>query len=96
MKPYLVYFESANYAGYGEHRIVWAEDEDGAHDQALTLAEEYYYDEDADQILLDFGDDFEEPYGNVVSVDVYYPGHDSWQFRKTFEGWDEKLETFWK
>lgn len=46
---YVVYFESANYAGYGEHCLVWATSEQDAKDEAADWAEEFYYDQDNSQ-----------------------------------------------
>jgi hypothetical protein len=43
---YVVYFESANYCGYGEHCLVWATDEDDARDKASDWADEFYREQD--------------------------------------------------
>jgi len=45
---YIVYFKSANYAGYGEHCLAWATSEDEAKNEASDWAEEFYYDQDND------------------------------------------------
>lgn len=63
---YVVYFESANYAGYGEHARVWATSEEEAKEAVSDYAEEYYYDQDGDQLEED---DIEDgPYANVMSA----------------------------
>lgn len=54
---YVVYFESANYCGYGEHCLVWAEDEVDAIDQATEYAEEHYRVEDYDQFVEEHGEE---------------------------------------
>ncbi len=56
---YVVYFESANYAGYGEHALVWASsvEEALADEQLAQHAEEFYYEQDGDQYLEEHGDD---------------------------------------
>lgn len=67
---YVVYFESANYAGYGEHCLVWAEDEDEARDEATSYAEDFYYQQDQDQLEEDY-EDMEtnsEPYASIEKV----------------------------
>ena len=48
---YVVYFESANYAGYGEHCMVWATDEDDAlsNDAVSEFAEDFYREQDESQ-----------------------------------------------
>lgn len=75
MKFFLGYAESANYAGYGEWYVAKAEDIDEAHSMVSEAAEEYYYEQDNDQILSeadDFGFDpdegFEGPYASVMRV----------------------------
>lgn len=47
---WVVYFESANYAGYGEYCVVWASDEIDAGDKASEYAEEFYREQDSDQL----------------------------------------------
>lgn len=46
---FVVYFESANYCGYGEHCLVWATDEYDAREAASSYAENFYYEQDYDQ-----------------------------------------------
>lgn len=60
-KLYVVYFESANYAGYGEHCLVWANSEDDAryNEQVFAFAEEFYYEQDSNQYHED--NDGEDP-----------------------------------
>lgn len=46
MELYVVYFESANYAGYGEHCLVWADSVEDAMGNSDVSA--YANDEEAD------------------------------------------------
>jgi hypothetical protein len=64
---YVVYFESANYCGYGEHCLVWATDEDDARDKASDWADEFYREQDLYQYKEEYGnDDEDEEYLNGV------------------------------
>ncbi len=51
---YAVYFESANYAGYGEWCLVWASDEEDARDEASPYAEEFYREQDESELNEDY------------------------------------------
>jgi hypothetical protein len=64
---YVVYFESANYAGYGEHCLVWAESEDEAreNDQVIEWAEEFYQEQDYNQWLEDGNHEDEGPWASI-------------------------------
>ena len=59
MQLYCVYFESANYAGYGEHCLVMADSElDAMSNQAmLDYAEEKYREQDEEQFIEENGED---------------------------------------
>lgn len=46
---YVVYFQSANYCGYGEYCLVWATDPTDAQKEATAYAEDFYYEQDAAQ-----------------------------------------------
>jgi hypothetical protein len=46
---YVVYFESANYCGYGEHCLVWATSPEDAENEATSYAEDFYYEQDSAQ-----------------------------------------------
>lgn len=52
---YVVYFESANYAGYGEHCLVWATSEDEARESSEVneYAEDFYREQDEDAYYED-------------------------------------------
>lgn len=59
MQQYVVYFESANYAGYGEHVLVWANSEEEAmsNDALIEYAEEFYREQDEAQYIEENGED---------------------------------------
>jgi len=56
---YVVYFESANYAGYGEHCLVWAEDVESAlADEHLSEhTETFYREQDEEEYIDEYGED---------------------------------------
>lgn len=83
LKLYLVYFESANYAGYGEHILVEAESEDAAREAVDPYANEFYYAEDAQQ-LEEEEIDCEGFYATIVSVEEFNESHESWEYRDTY------------
>jgi hypothetical protein len=67
---YVIYFESANYCGAGEHCVVWASSPEEAETKADYYMQDYYYDQDYEQFAEE--NDGEEPdtYYNVVSVEL--------------------------
>lgn len=67
---YVIDFESANYAGGGEHCLVWAEDEDQARDLADNHMEEYYYEEDIDQLQEENEGEIDGPFATVTKVEL--------------------------
>lgn len=73
---YVVYFESANYAGCGEWVLVWAESEDEARDNPdmLEFAENFYREQDEYQYReennIDEDEDIYEMWANVQSAEV--------------------------
>lgn len=78
---WLIYFESANYVGYGGYCVVEANSEDEAKEAAYHYVEDYYYQEDSDQYYEDYGDE-EEPYawGEIMKVEVFNEQHDCWEY----------------
>jgi hypothetical protein len=75
---YLIYAESANYAGYGQHFVVEAEAEEEAKELAEAEIEDYFYQQDQDQ--LEEEDVEVHTYGSIVRVEEFGPGHDEWQY----------------
>lgn len=79
MQIYLVYFESANYAGYGHRCVVKAQSEDEAEYLAKGHAEDVYYDEDSDQ-WYDENEDDPCEWAAILTVEEFGPEHDTWQY----------------
>ena len=77
---YLVYCESANYGGYGQHFVVIADNEALAEQLAEQAAEDYFYEQDCEQLEQE-GHDFEGmSFAVVVSVELFDDTHRSWKF----------------
>lgn len=77
---YLIYAESANYCGYGQHFVVKAFDKSEAETLVESAVEEYFFEQDNDQIQEEHGEDFEDPYGNIIRIEEFGPEHDTWKF----------------
>ncbi len=78
MQLYCVYFESANYCGYGEYCLVMAESESDAMDNeaVLAYAEEKYREEDEEQFIEENGEDTEGVIWAHVKTAVLVSGSD--------------------
>jgi len=79
---YLVYFESANYAGCGEYILVDADNAQQAEDYISSYAEEAYYEQDSSQLEEDENDT--DVYSLVISVEEFDESHELWILRATF------------
>ena len=77
---YIIYAESANYCGYGQHFVVEANDESEAEDLVLESAEEYFCEQDRDQLEEEGLDHEGMVFSNTVSVELFGPGHTAWEF----------------
>jgi hypothetical protein len=77
---WIIYFESANYCGYGEYCIVNAETEDEARNIAEPYAESHYYDEDSDQYYQDYEGEEAECWASIMRVEEFGPEHDCWEY----------------
>lgn len=86
---YLVYCESAHYCGYGQHWVVDAIDEYDADYQVQPLADEYFFEQDEEQLVED-GLDTEGIYATVKTIEEFGPEHDSWKHYQ-----DPKQEQFY-
>lgn len=58
---YLLYYESATYAGYGQHFVVAADSETQAEELSSDSANDYFREQDEDQYQEENGFDYEEP-----------------------------------
>lgn len=83
MKLWIVYFESANYCGYGAHCLVRAETEDQARTLAEGYAEDFYYDQDQDQYYEEHPENMDvgpDSWADIKTVEVLDENHESWIF----------------
>lgn len=77
---YIIYAESANYCGYGQHFIVEAENEAQAEDLAYDLIDEHFYEQDESQLLEEGFDLDGMVYANIISVEEFDLAHECWQY----------------
>lgn len=73
MELYVVYFESVNYAGYGEHCLVWADSETEAMYNAAVVdyAEEFYREQDEEQFEEEHGENMDDVvWANIQSAEL--------------------------
>ena len=80
MNLYILYFESANYCGYGHHAIVRAVDEEEAQDKASSFMEEYFQEQDEDQYIEENGDADDVIWANMVSCQLLDKNYEYWQY----------------
>ena len=67
---YVIYFESANYCGGGEHCVVWASSAEEAEDKAASYMNDFYYEEDYDQFAEDTDGEEADVWHTVISVEL--------------------------
>lgn len=71
---YCVYFESANYAGYGDYCLVMAESESDAMDNpdVLSYAEDTCREQNEDQYIEEHGEDEAEDnvWASIISAEL--------------------------
>ncbi len=80
---YLVYCESTNYCGYGQHFVVRTDVEVPDHELEFLVsdvADEYFYEQDSDQ-LEEEGIE-EGPYFSVRTIEPFDETHETWKFYK--------------
>jgi hypothetical protein len=77
---YIVYAESANYCGYGQHFVVEADDEVEAEDSVAEASEEYFCEQDRDQLEEEDHDLEGMTFATTISVEPFGPEHKSWEF----------------
>lgn len=77
---YLVYAESLHYCDYGQHWVVEASNELGAEDLANECIEEYFYEQDSDQLVEEGYDLDGMVYAQIVSVEEFGPKHECWKY----------------
>lgn len=79
---YIVYAESANYCGYGQHFVVEAQDEEDARELTLDTAEEYFREQDESQLEEEEHDLDGMIYSNIQTVEPFDVEHDSCKYYK--------------
>lgn len=75
---FIAYCESANYAGYGQHFVVKANIKNEVEELLEFEANEYFWEQDADQLEEDGIED--APYYSIISVEEFGPEHKYWGF----------------
>lgn len=82
---YLIYCESHNYAGYGQHFVVQADSPEQAEEIVEPAANEYFWEQDGSQ-LEEEGYDENEPFANIILVEEF---NDSHEYYKYFQDLDQ-------
>ena len=77
---FIVYAESANYCGYGQHFVVEAETEAHAEDLAEEYIEEYFREQDEAQLEEEGHDIDGMMFGNIQTTEPFDEVHDSWKY----------------
>ena len=75
-KLYLIYAESANYAGYGQHFVVEATDKASAIELAYNDMEDYFCEQDSGHIEEEGIEPY--TYSCVVSIEEFNKDHKDW------------------
>lgn len=76
---YVIYFTSANYCGYGEHCVVWAENEEKAREIAAPYAEAFYYEDDYNQYVEENDGEDADAWASINTVELLIES-DSYEF----------------
>jgi hypothetical protein len=77
---YIVYCESANYAGYGQHFVVEANYVAHAEELVLDVAEEYFREQDEAQLEEEGHDLDGMMYASIMTCEEFNEAHDSWKY----------------
>jgi hypothetical protein len=79
---YIVYAKSANYAGYGQHFVVAAENYTQAEDLAQDYIEEFYREQDEYQLVEEGHDLDGMVFGSIETTEPFNQGHDLYKYYK--------------
>jgi len=80
-KLWLIYFESANYAGAGEHCVAMADSEEDAHEMSHDHREDFYCDQDYDQFVDENGgDDDVGSWSTIVYCREFDESNEYWKY----------------
>jgi hypothetical protein len=77
---YIIYAESANYCGYGQHFVVEADSETQAEELAYDTCEDYFREQDESQLEDDLFNLDGMVYSNIMTVEPFDAAHDSWKY----------------
>ena len=78
---WLIYFESANYCGYGDFCVVEAESAKLAEEIAEPFAEACYYEQDCAQYYEDNGVDFgPAAWAEIMRCEPFDESHECWKY----------------
>lgn len=80
MKLYILYYESANYCGYGHHAVVRAKNETEAELLAEDAMEDYFYEQDSEQYREEHGYYDGGTWSSMMSCEELTPEHKDWKF----------------
>ena len=78
-KPFILYYESANYRGYGQHAIVLASDEAEAKELSEGVIEDYFREQDEEQYFEEYGED-NPLWASLISCEELTKDHESRKF----------------
>jgi hypothetical protein len=76
---YIIYAESANYCGYGQHFVVEANEVE-AQELALDVIEDYFREQDESQLEEEGHDLDGMMYSSIQTIELFDAEHDSWKF----------------
>lgn len=76
---WLIYAESAHYCGYGQHFVVEAETDETAEIHAEHAINDYFYEQDGDQLLED-DIDCDGCFYTICSIEQFDETHESWDW----------------
>ena len=77
---FIVYAESANYAGYGQRFVVEASNTFEAEDLAQIAANDYFLEQDRDQLEEEGVDLDDVLFSTIETVEKFDENHECWQF----------------
>ena len=77
---YIIYAESANYAGYGQHFVVEASNELEAEELASLRMEDHFCEEDEAQLEEDGIYMDVEVYSSMESIEPFDESHEFWKY----------------
>ena len=80
MNLFILYFESANYCGYGHHAVVRASDHEDAAAKAWPIMEEYFQEQDEDQYIEENGNPDGVMWATLIRSEVLDKNHEDWEF----------------